>query len=188
MKIMHKQLFAIPVCMLLALALSGQRENAFAQRLWYGGGFNFGISGATGQSAFILGVAPMVGYKIGGPFSIGPRVAVNYTHFRVRLPNNQVATANPVSWAAGVFGRAKVSRQLFGHVEYEFAEDAFIGNVSIANGIDVWRRQTGNTYIGIGYNSGNTWGSEILLLYNITPPPGELTPPFNIRFGFTYRF
>ncbi len=185
---MRKWLLLIPACLLFAVTLPAQRENTFTKQLWYGGGFNFGISGATGQSAFLLGVSPMVGYKIAGPFSIGPRVAVNYTHFRVRLPNNEVATANPISWALGVFGRAKVSRNFFAHAEYELAEDAFISNVSLANGIEIWRRQHGNTYIGAGYNSGNTWGSEILFLYNLTPPLNELAPPFNIRIGFTYRF
>ncbi len=186
---MNKKWWWIWLCSLgYAVGSLAQSETKFADNLWYGGGFNLGINGGTGQSAFGIGLSPMVGYKLGGPFSIGPRVAVNYTHFRVRLPNNQVAKANPVSWAAGVFGRIKFMRQIFAHVEYELAEDAFIGNITTANGIEIFRRQTGNTYIGLGYNSGGVFASDITLLYNVTPPPNELAPPFALRFGFTYKF
>jgi len=172
----------------LFLKLSAQNEGNSGEKLWYGGGFNLGISGATGQSAFSIGIAPMVGYKIAGPFSAGPRVSINYTHFRVRLPNNDIASANPISWSAGLFGRAKFARNIFGHLEYELAETASIASVSIANGLEIWRRQHGNTFLGAGYTSGNTLATEILILYNLTPPNDELIQPFVIRFGFTYRF
>lgn len=174
--------------LVLGLESAAQNEGSTGEKLWYGGGFNLGISGATGQSAFSIGIAPMVGYKIAGPFSAGPRVSINYTHFRVRLPNNEIASANPLSWSAGLFGRAKFARNIFGHLEYELAETASIASVSIANGLEIWRRQHGNTFLGAGYTSGNTFATEILLLYNLTPPNDQLTQPFVVRFGFTYRF
>ncbi len=166
--------------------MHGQSEQKFGERLWYGGNLNLGFSGNTGTNTFALGIAPMVGYKIGGPFSLGPRVSLQYIHFRARLVNNQVSTANPITWGAGVFGRAKISRNIFAHAEYELAEEAFV-RVDL-NDIEVFRRQNGNTYIGAGYNSGNIWGYEIMALYNLTPPTDDLRAPFSIRFGFTYRF
>jgi hypothetical protein len=179
-------LLVLPLLFFATHSLSAQNDQTFGQRLWYGGSFNLGITGSQGVSAFGLGVAPMVGYKLFGPFSIGPRVSVNYTHFRVRLPNNQVATANPVAWGAGLFGRAKVTRNIFAHAEYELSEQAFMAFSS--NDIQIFRRQHGNTYIGGGYNSGSEWGYEIMLLYNVTPPREDLQVPFTIRFGLTYRF
>lgn len=183
---MRQALFVLLMLFLGIPSLSAQSENTFGDRLWYGGSFNLGITGSQGISAFGLGVAPMVGYKLYGPFSIGPRVSINYTHYRVRLANNQIATANPVAWGAGVFGRAKVARNIFAHVEYELSEQAFLSFSS--SEIQIFRRQHGNTYIGGGYNSGSQWGYEIMLLYNVTPPREDLQVPFSIRFGFTYKF
>ena len=165
---------------------TAQAELPFAQRLWYGSGFSLGLSGSNGTSAISLGLSPMVGYKIVEPWSVGPRVSLNYTHFRARLFNNQIATANPMAWAVGVFTRVKVTSNLFAHLEYELAEDAFI-QVDTRD-ILVFRRQHGNTFIGAGYNSGGRTGSEIMLLFNITPPLEERLSPFELRFGFTRNF
>lgn len=174
-------LFLLPCATMYA-----QESTKFSDKLWYGGGVNLGISGSNGFNTFGLGIAPMVGYKVGGPFSLGPRAALNYTHIRVRLLNNEIATANPLSWSAGVFGRAKIIRTIFAHVEYELEEQAFA--VFQGNDIAIQRVQRNNTYIGGGYNSGGIWASEIMLLYNVTPVVTDLRSPFVVRFGFTYKF
>lgn len=187
MNFQHRLLTSlIGIFLLAGAALTAQESSRFADKLWYGGGLNLGISGSNGFNTFGLGVAPMVGYKVGGPFSLGPRAALNYAHIRVRLANNEVATANPLSWSAGVFGRAKVFRTIFAHVEYELEEQAFA--VFQGNGIAIQRVQRNNTFIGGGYNSGGIWASEIMLLYNVTPVITDLRSPFVIRFGFTYKF
>jgi len=188
MHFIHRLLPIGAALLLLSGATMYAQESTskFSDKLWYGGGVNLGISGSNGFNQFGLGVSPMVGYKFGEIFSAGPRVALNYTHIRVRLFNNEIATANPLSWAAGVFGRAKVFRTIFAHVEYELEEQAlaFISG----NDLVIQRQQRNNTYIGAGYNSGGIWASEIMLLYNVTPVITDLRSPFVVRFGFTYKF
>jgi hypothetical protein len=174
------------VCFVIPGLSMAQSDVPFAQRLWYGSGFSLGLSGSNGTSAISLGLSPMVGYKIVEPWSVGPRVSLNYTHFRARLFNNQIATANPISWAVGLFSRVKVTGNFFAHVEYELAEDAFVQVYT--REIQVFRRQHGNTFVGAGYNSGGRTGSEIMLLFNITPPLEERLSPFELRFGFTRNF
>lgn len=183
----HRLLPLLTALFLLSgTAMYAQETSKFTDKLWYGGGVNLGISGSNGFNQFGLGISPMVGYKIGGPFSLGPRVGLNYTHIRVRLFNNEIATANPLSWSAGVFGRAKVFRTIFAHVEYELEEQAqaFLSTTDII----IQRTQRNNTYIGGGYNSGGVWASEIMLLYNVTQEIDDFRNPFLVRFGFTYKF
>lgn len=181
-------LWIISVLLLVASALHGQSGEKFTDRLWYGGGINLGISGGQGSSAFGLGLSPMVGYKIAGPLSVGPRVSVMYTHLRATVGPNRVESANVVTWGAGVFARVKVLPNIFGHVEYEIAEEAF-RDILAFNTLEVIRVRNGNTYIGAGYNTGRgAWGSDITVLYNLTLADDDPRSPFSIRFGFTYNF
>ena len=145
-----------------------QAGSTFASNLWYGGGVNLGFSGNNFESIFQLGVSPMVGYKIFEEFSIGPRVGIQYIHYRTDL-GGRVETANPISWSTGVFSRYKFFPTIFGHVEYEFENAAVFT-------------------IGAGYNSGGEWGYEILVLYNTLQPENDINPPFSFRFGFTRNF
>lgn len=162
-----------------------QAGSTFASNLWYGGGVNLGFSGNSFESIFQLGVSPMVGYKIFEEFSIGPRVGIQYIHYRTNL-GGRVQTANPISWSTGVFSRYKFFPTIFGHVEYEF-ENAAIFTIG-ADGLEVLRRERNNFYIGAGYNSGGEWGYEILVLYNTLQPENDINPPFSFRFGFTRNF
>lgn len=162
-----------------------REKDDFASRLWYGGGVNIGFSGGNFESIFQLGVSPMVGYKIFEEFSIGPRVALQYTHYRTEL-GGRVETANPVSWAAGVFTRYKLFRSIFAQAEFEF-ENAAVFSFGV-DGLEVLRRERNNFYVGAGYNSGGEWGYEILLLYNTTQANNDINSPFVFRFGFTRNF
>lgn len=163
-----------------------RRSNSeFADRLWYGGGVNIGFSSTGFESIFQLGVSPMVGYKIYEEFSLGPRIALLYSHYRADFGGG-VQTANPVSWATGLFARHKLFRSIFAHVEYEFENAAVFD--TFAGDLEVLRRERSNFYIGGGYNSGGEWGYEILVLYNTLQPNNDLNPPFSFRFGFTRNF
>ncbi len=191
-KAIHISVLALLFLFFWQLPVQAQHRNSksksqseFASKLWYGGGLGLGFSGGGNQSLFQLGVSPMVGYKIIEPFSIGPRVNLLYSHYRVNFLGN-VETANAFSWSVAAFARYKFLRNIFGHVEYEF-ENAAVFSYGI-DGLETLRRERNNFYIGAGYNSGGVWGYEILLLYNTLQPENDLNPPFTFRIGFTKNF
>ena len=164
-----------------------KEPSEFAERLWYGGGFNLGFSssgfGGFRISQFLLGVSPQVGYKLAEPFSVGPRASIQYANFSTNGDN-----ASAVTWSAGVFSRYKLFWQIFAQLEYEYEDEAF---VTLGNGLEVSRIQNNNVYIGGGYNSTlgpRSFGYEVLLLYNTTEDPVGFDSPIQFRFGFTYNF
>jgi hypothetical protein len=172
----------------------------FVDRLWYGGGFILGLSGSQNSSLFAIGISPMVGYKIFDELSIGPRISYEYNAYRVSISPNEVAKANPSSYAAGLFSRFKFldfgNANIFTHVEFELESE---GNISDQNGfirldrdnqIIVDRVQRENFYVGAGYNSsgGGPWGFELLILYNVNEAENSIRSPINFRAGFTYNF
>jgi hypothetical protein len=171
-------------------------ESGFKHRLWYGGGFNLGLSGNSVITFFGAGVSPMVGYKIIDPVSIGPRISFQYNHIKGIATDGRVRKVQPVSYSYGVFTRAKFLRMLFAHVEYErehttgVLTNQGLLEYDISTGkVATFRDVRDNLYVGAGYNSGfGTWGFEILALYNVFTPENTLESPFSIRFGVTYNF
>lgn len=166
---------------------STKKSNSFASRLWYGGNVGLGLSSNTFESIFQINLSPMVGYKIFDQFSIGPRASITYTNYRYKFGGGDVSSANPVSFSFGAFTRYKIIRSIFAHGEYEFENTPFFSFDNNGD-IEVIRRQRNNTYIGAGYNAGDLFGYEILLLYNLNQPENDVDSPFRIRFGFTYNF
>ncbi len=149
-------------------------SGGFAHRLWYGGMLNFQLGGNT----LLLGVSPMVGYKITDNFSVGPRLTLNY--LRIYQPNDDPQL---MQLGIGAFGRAKFTPSIFAHVEYERQSVNEISDFGYAEGSDE------NFYLGVGYNSamGNGFGYEVMGLYNFMEnDPNQV--PIEIRVGFTYNF
>lgn len=165
---------------------SEKKETTFASHLWYGGNVGLGFSSNTFQSLFQIGVSPMVGYKFFEQLSVGPRVSLFYSHYRLNFGGGDVQTASPLTWTAGVFARYKLFRTIFAHAEYEF-ENSPVFDFSTGD-LEVLRLQRTNTYIGAGYNSGERFGYEIMVLYNLSLAENSIESPFDIRFGFTYNF
>lgn len=166
-----------------------RETSSLMEQLWFGGSFVLGFSGGNNSSFFQLGVSPMVGYKVFEQFSIGPRAALTYNHFRARVGNGSTDSANPFSYAIGAFARYKIIPSIFGHVEYELANEALVQRGF--DELEVVRRQRNNVYIGGGYTSSQgagTTGFEMLLLYNVNQPENLVEQPFVIRVGFTYGF
>lgn len=197
---MRKFLF-VPIFIFFVLgSISGQaikrpgREQApppppgFGGKLWYGGGFNLGFSGNNFVNLFQLGIAPMVGYKITPQWSIGPRVSFTYSYYSTRTLNGNPAVAQPVNYAGGLFTRYKIIPSIFVHAEIEAASEALV--YRDLNTLIVERLYRENTYIGLGYTSSSQGGLgyELLLLYNVNQPSNIIESPFDIRFGFNYRF
>lgn len=170
-------------------------ESGLANKLWYGGNFNLGFSGSGETNQFSIGLSPMVGYKIWKDIvSFGPRAGFTYNYIKGRGTDYQIYKVSPTSWNVGAFARIKPLANLFAHFEYEYQNtkelyvDPF-GLLLVQNGeVVVDKVIRDNVYVGLGYTSGGLWAYEILLLYNLNEPEGELELPFSFRFGITYKF
>lgn len=157
-------------------------ESGFgAFRFWYGGGLGLGFSGGTFSSQFDISISPMVGYKITPEFSIGPRIELSYTHYRLEDFNGGVDKFNFFNYGVGIFSRYKFFEQVFGHVEYQIESREFIlGGVQQRSSFD-------NFYLGAGYTSGGQIAYEISLLWNLLDEE-TVDLPLDFRLAFTYNF
>ncbi len=170
-------------------------KGGFKHRLWYGGNFILNYSGANGQSAFTIGATPMVGYKIIGGLSAGPRMGIIYTNLKAYDTQNRITTVGLTDYSLGAFTRFKVFKNFFLHAEHEYLSSTFysedqFGRVQLGvDGKPVKDRQgRQNSNVGVGYNSGGLIGYEVALMYNLNPPQNTIQQPFDIRIGFTYNF
>lgn len=153
------------------------------ERLWYGGNVALGFSGNNIESVFLIGLAPMVGYKITPNFSVGPRVDFNYTYYK-RQVFGPVISYNLYSGGIGPFARYKFFNILFLHTEYQIEWAQFPSlNFDGTKETQIFN----NLFVGLGYNAG---GGEILILYNLFDQTSRNTlgMPISIRFGFTINF
>lgn len=194
--------FALPVFMLLAVAHNtamAQRSDTdryfdesqgFTHRLWYGGGVILNFLSTGAESAFTIGVSPLIGYKITDNFSVGPRFSLIYTNYRLQTGFDQVTAANLFDYGVGAFTRYKLFRSFFVHLEYGAdKEEVVSGYNSIDDELVTSRVVRSNAYIGAGYNDGNgLLGYDIYLLYNTLAPENSVRLPIEFRFGLTYNF
>jgi len=186
-------------------------DRGFTNKLWYGGTIGLpSFFGGGEYNIFSTGLAPMVGYKVLGDIvSIGPRVSVDYLHvkgFAINQQNGQILRdsrgnaiskkTNTFSYSFGAFARAKVTRSIFAHVEYENQHTKQIpvaGSFLIFDPVEdkvvTFKEVRDNVFVGAGYNSGGgLWGYEILFLYNVNAPENTIDLPFVFRIGLTYKF
>lgn len=162
---------------------SGQ-SSGIKSKLWYGGGINIGFGGYNGYSVFNFGLSPMVGYKIVGPLSIGPRVAYDFTSLKQRGYKSEALN----SFDVGGFVRCRIFRGLFfqGELSEQWYQD-FNDFTGLKQ-----NNTRFNQRIGAGYNFGEPGGAgtEIGILYNFTIANDLNTyqSPVDYRFGITWRF
>ncbi len=164
-----------------------KEPSRFFSRLWFGGGVSIGFSGYNGASVFGFGISPMVGYKIYGPFSAGPRVSLSYSSIK----QSGSKALNLLDTEAGAFLRAKVFRGFFlqGEVSHQWGndvyQDLYTGELSSL------KNEYDNQYLGAGYNFGDGQvGTEIGIFYNIALANdiNSYRSPWDYRFGFTWKF
>jgi hypothetical protein len=170
-------------------------KGGFKHRLWYGGNLILNYSGSNGQSAFTIGATPMIGYKLIGGLSAGPRIGLSFTNYKSYDTQNKVASVGTTDYTLGAFLRYKFLKTFFVHAETEYVNYQYFipdnyGRITLdANGKAYKARFSHqNNNIGIGYNSGGLLGYEIMVLYNLTPVAGSLQQPIDMRMGFTYNF
>lgn len=160
---------------------------SFKDRLWYGGGLTLGFSGGSGYSLFAFGISPMVGYKVVGPLSVGPRLSILYTS--QKYPG--IKSFNLFDVELSLFARVKVYKGFFIQGELGTISDQYvylIGN-DLAKGTQTRPAQ----YVGLGYNFSNGnggWGQELSIMYDfyIASDINAYEQPWQYRLSFTYGF
>lgn len=171
--------------------------SAFQEKFWWGANLGLQFSGGFGQSYFITSLEPMLGYKIDerGNFSIGPRLSAEYSSIRFAQNTDKV---NSFNFGGGLFGRAKIYRGYFAHVEYEKVNqkravtNAFNQVFINADGsVQTERVWQDNYFIGGGIRQGgDRVAFEVLILFNLRPDDnnGFNQDPIEYRTGFTVNF
>ncbi len=156
-------------------------SGGFAHRLWYGGGFNLNFSGTVFGNVMVIGVSPMVGYKINDILSIGPRASLDYTEFFGDGTNPRY-----LSWGLGPFARGKFSETIFAHVEYQVTGTTGLNS---ASDFIPFADERSNFFLGAGYQSsgGGLFGYEIVALYNFLED-SEFNIPISFRVGVNWNF
>lgn len=185
---MRKCLVTVVVLLSLTQLLNAQRDATtmdWKSRLWYGGNVMLGFAASNSYSQFQIGVSPMVGYKITEIISVGPRATLVYNNVGIRDIAGDVNRVNTATLAAGVFGRARILRNLFVQGEYIYESQPFVDSNA-----EVYRLNRANAYAGLGYTTsrGSGWGTEVMITYNLTLPFNTIQSPFDYRFGFTFNF
>ena len=167
----------------------------WAERLWYGGGFNLGFSrsaiGSLSGNTFFVGVSPMVGYRIVHGLSVGPRIELQYFtgRFDETFGASQIFKYNSFTYGGGIFMRYKFLPILFTHFEYDYLSQESPVDVDYARGEIISERFGESLFlIGGGYTSGGILASEIYVLYDVLADDNTTNLPIQYRFGFTYNF
>jgi len=158
-------------------------SGGFAHRLWYGGGFNVQFGGNQFSSEMVLGISPMVGYKINNILSVGPRVSIDYYEIFIDGSNPRY-----LLWGVGPFARGKFSETIFAQVEYEIQGVSGLNDASGRPQSNAVQNRE-NFYLGAGYQSsgGGLLGYEIMALYNFLDN-NERSIPITFRFGLNWNF
>lgn len=85
-----------------------KKNQAWKQKLYYGGYFNFSLGSYT-----VFGAEPMVGYKLTKRLSLGTKFRYEY------IKDNRFSSEyNTSTYGASVFARLKLIRRLYFHAEY----------------------------------------------------------------------
>ncbi len=160
-----------------------QPDQKLIDKLWFGGSLNLFWVNQRNFSQFLVGVAPMVGYKVTDKLSFGPRVEIQYTSYKIQT-NSGSQTLNNLNFGGFGFGRYKLFRQFFVHVESGFTTEPYLTLNSVGDPEFV-RELRQPVLAGLGYSEG---GGEIYLLYDFNDPNENTRFPFQYRFGFNYNF
>jgi hypothetical protein len=162
---------------------SQERSDRFSDNLWFGGGIQLGFQANTFNSFFLIGLSPMVGYKLNDRFSVGPRVSLNYNRFTCDQGDFKTGY---LTWEAGIFARAKIINPIFIHAEMS------LENRRLITGCNEPLRQTRSVpYLGVGYSPDNGGGgsSELLLLFRLRRDGQNIIEsPYVFRTGFNFNF
>lgn len=165
-----------------------ESEYSLKDHLWYGGGIGLGFGSTAGYSQFGFGISPMVGYKIIGPLSVGPRLSIDYTSVKYQ----GLGTYNLFDVELSLFARVKVFKGLFIQGEIGTVTDQYLGQNNTGN-LEKVKRTRPAQYVGLGYNFSNGeggFGQEISIMYDfyIANDINAYENPWQYRFAITFGF
>lgn len=163
-----------------------RRGDTFGSNLWYGAGAQLQFQGGNNSSFFLVGLSPIVGYKINNIISVGPRGSIAYNNFRFAT-NVGDETESFLTWSAGAFARAKVFGQFFAHAEYSLVNER-LRNFQTGELDGITRAIP---FLGAGISQGGGIGAagfEILVLFRLTSADRIGDSPFEFRSGLNYNF
>jgi hypothetical protein len=141
---------------------SSQQKDDFKmqKRLFIGGGLDFGIS----SYSTVIGVAPIVGYRLSPSFDVGLRLSYLYYHYK-----DSYYEFNSNSYGAGLFGRYYLFffNNLFLHGEYEALNYDYYNYPYTSE--DKERIWVSSLFVGGGYRQwiGQTAFVGITVLWNL---------------------
>lgn len=159
--------------------------NSFKENTWYGAHVGLGFNASSARSDFSVKLAPMMGYRIFDPISVGPRANISYQHTRFRdFGGEPYLKLNFVDLGLGAFVRAQVYRQYFVQAElmYERVE-------VLTQSLEEEKVNGMNAYIGVGMNSGGSNPSaDLMLMYDLNLQSLRKLNLIDLRFGFTIYY
>ncbi len=163
---------------------------AFTDRLWYGADVTIDFFGGQGQSDFIWGISPMVGYKFTDNFSAGPRLSFLNRITKIDVGLGSDLTLNTIDWGGALFTRHKILGTYFIHAEVELLSEEIPDNTFNSNGeVGTFREAGAHYYLGGGYSADNgALGFSATVLWDFAEEFDSSNIPIVARFGITYKF
>ncbi len=162
---------------------------AITDRLWYGADATINFGSVFGQSNFVWGLSPMVGYKFSENFSAGPRLSLLNVISKTSDPlTGADLSANLLDIGGGIWTRHKILQTYFIHAEFELLSEQFVSGLS-GNEFIKDREVAPHYYLGGGYGAGNgTLGFSAYILWDFSEDFTAENIPIVTRFGITYLF
>ena len=120
-----------------APAPAPKKKSSFKEKLYYGGYVNLSFGNYT-----MIGIEPMIGYKIIPRLSVGVKIRYDYIQ-----DNRYSETYTASNYGASIFSRLLIFRGLYAHAEYAGY------NFENYNALGESKRQWINfLFLGAGYN------------------------------------
>ena len=167
------------------------RGRNFERPLWFGTGAQLGFASNAFGSDFVIGLAPIVGYKLNNFLSIGPRGSFIYNALRRPTGGGGDVRINYFTYSIGAFTRAKVFRGFFAQVEYSLYNEADSFTIDNNGDAEVNRITRAIPFAGAGLSQGGGPGAsgfEILILFRLTQTDRLNDQPYEFRTGINYNF
>ena len=143
-------------------------------KMYFGGYANFSFGKYT-----VIGVEPMVGYKLTPKFSLGAKIS--YEYIKDKRYSSTYETSN---YGASVFSRFRLTQRIYTHVEFSGMNYKLFDSNGESN-----RKWVPFLFVGGGFSqpiTKNTWfTAEVLfdVLQNENSPYKKAEPFFSMGFG-----
>lgn len=155
-------------------ATAGNTQNQKASKYYYGGYVNLMFGSYT-----VIGIEPMLAYKITPKFSVGTKLT--YEYFRDKQGSSVYSESD---YGYSLFTRLRLTQNLYAHTEYSSVNYRFYNDQGGSG-----RNWVPFLFVGGGFSqpvSKNTWlNAELLfdVLQNKNSPYKKWEPFYSVGFG-----